>query len=170
MGALDTEMGPIHPFHHRTPNPMLRLSVVALCAMLLSACDFSGGDSTPLARVSNATVLEAPLQPDGDGMWDPDGAPDLFVEIQDISGRAVFQSAVFENTAILPEGGLDTGAAFDILSDFRTYYVVLIDVDPDGYELMAVSEPFDATLLTASVDGEVTLGGDDFQIKLQLDQ
>lgn len=147
---------------------MMRLSVVALCAALLTGCDFAGGLGDPVASVANTTLIAAPL--DASGGWDPDGAPDLLVEVQDISGRAIYRSQVFENTALIPEGGLDLNDGFDVFNDFRSYYIVLIDVDPDGYELIAVSEAFNAEALANATDGTVTLGapGDALQVVLQV--
>ncbi|SRR5690606_10751028 len=134
---------------------MNRLFILAACAALLTGCDFVGEADGTQANIAGITLTEAPLQRANGASWDEDGAPDLFVEVQDISGHAYFRSEVFENMEALPAEGLDLGAAFELPQSGRSYYLVLVDADPDGNELMGVSNAFRTADLASSATVEI---------------
>lgn len=143
---------------------MKRILTLAACAVLFAGCDFAGGSDGPMTSVANVTLTAAPLQRAGGGSWDTDGAPDLYVEVQDVSGRAYYSSDVFENTEALPAGGLDLGGAFDLPGTSRSYFLVVIDVDDDQNELMAISEAFSADDLAASTSETVEIASENGSI------
>lgn len=70
------------------------LTLMAAGALALTGCDFAGStDSSPLP-VSSIQVSSLPAMTGGEP-WDSDGtAPDVYVEIRNAAGRAVFRSDV----------------------------------------------------------------------------
>lgn len=132
---------------------MKTLSLLALGALTLSACDFAGGsaDLSPLPVASiQATGLSAPA-----GVADAGGTIDRFVEIQNAVGQTIWRSAT--------TSGADAAAAFEIsvpsdvqvVSATQGLLIAVYDYDTDfttGSQLVSRSQPFTATDLAASTE------------------
>ena len=115
-----------------TMKPFLTL---ATCAILLGGCDFVGATNASPVAIASLTILDAPLPIEEDGT-----APDLYVEVQDASGRAIVQAPAIREDAdasMLPyqiAGGTLYGAS--------RFTVVVMDWDEDRYEVLATSRVF----------------------------
>lgn len=140
---------------------MKKILTLAACTALLAGCDLIGADNGPANSIANVTLTNAPLE----GHMDEDGTVDLYVEVQDISGRAYFKSNVFENVAELPAEGLDLGASFEIPAGGRDFFIIVADVDGEDYEYIAVSEGFSGDDLAASSEATVEIGGADAPVR-----
>ena len=130
---------------------MKKILALAACAALLAACDqaqdviddLTEPPPDPVAFAS-LTLTTSPLPPDEDG-----SAPDLYVEIQDAGGNAIFESqSVLEDAEpsdfpYVLGGGELVGAA-------RTYALVVLDRDADGYDRIASAGGFTADDLRES--------------------
>ena len=124
---------------------MKKFLALAACAALLTGCDFAGGAGVDPVAFSSLTITASPLPADEDG-----SAPDLYVEIQDAGGRAIYQApSVLENaSASAFPYTLEGGGEF--VGSTRSYFVVIMDRDADGYDLVASSAAFSADDLRAS--------------------
>ncbi|MDX1419893.1 MAG: hypothetical protein R3181_08000 [Rubricoccaceae bacterium] len=124
---------------------MKQFLTLAACAVFLVGCDFVGGAGETVA-FSNLTLNATPLPADEDG-----SAPDLYVEVQDAGGRAVIKSSIYEDAsdATLP---LVVSPSGELVGTTRTYYLVVMDRDADGYDLIQRSEPFSADDLRNAAD------------------
>ena len=139
--------------HFNSPiGTMNKFLALAACAALLTGCDFAGGSDVDPVAFSSLTITSAPLPGDEDG-----SAPDLYVEIQDAGGRAVYRAP-----SVLDDAGADAfpytlSQAGELTGTTRSYFVVVLDRDADGYDLIASSEAFSADDLRASTGSfEVT--------------
>jgi hypothetical protein len=126
---------------------MKKLLTLVACVALLSGCDFVGGSDAEPVAFSDLTLTSVPLRDDEDG-----SAPDLYVEIQDASGRAVYKSSSIledvDDTAFpytLDKAGALAGSQ-------RAYFVVVMDRDADGFDLLAASGAFSADDLRAATE------------------
>jgi hypothetical protein len=124
---------------------MKKFLTLAACAALLAGCDFLGGSDVDPIAFSSLTITSSPLPADRDGT-----APDLYVEIQDAGGRAIYaapeilqeaDASVFPYTIDVP--GELTGST-------RSYFVVVMDRNDDGNRLIVASDGFSADDLRAS--------------------
>jgi hypothetical protein len=124
---------------------MKQLIALAAAAALLSGCDFVGGVDVDPVAFSSITVTDSPLP------VDEDGSPvDLYVELQDAGGRAIYQGPLVENAdrqTVLPYVIATDG---ELLGSTRGYYVVVMDRDDDGYDLVMASTHFTAEDLRSS--------------------
>ena len=132
---------------------------LAACAALLAGCDFlddafnEADDAIddilepppPPVLFSGLILTKSPLPGDEDG-----SAPDLYVEIQDAGGRPIYQApSVLEDAdASAFPYTLEGGGEF--VGTTRTYSLVVLDRDLDGYDLIAATRPFSADDLRAS--------------------
>ena len=124
---------------------MKKLFAFAACAALLTGCDFIGGSGVDPVALSSLTITASPLPADEDG-----SAPDLYVEIQDASGRAIYQAPSVLENASASAFPYTLGEAGELIGTTRSYYVVVMDRDADGYDLIAASQAFSADDLRAS--------------------
>lgn len=134
---------------------MKKLLTLAACAALLTGCDFVGGDDGNPVAIASLTIEAAPLPSDSDG-----SAPDLYVEIQDVGGRAIYQApSVAQNLDSLPYV-IDTDG--ELTGTTRSYFVVLMDQEADGsYRLISISESFTAEDLRASSESTYAVRSSD---------
>lgn len=130
---------------------MKTLSLLALGALTLSACDFAGGsaDLQPLPVASiQASGIELPA-----GVADASGTIDRYVEIQNAVGQTIWRSATTQ--------GADPSAAFEIavpadvqvVSATLGLMVAVYDYDTDfttGSQLVSRSQSFTATDLATA--------------------
>ncbi|HLT47335.1 MAG TPA: hypothetical protein VK002_08920 [Rubricoccaceae bacterium] len=126
---------------------MKKILTLAACAALLTGCDFVGSDVEP-AAFSNLILTDSPLPRDEDG-----SRPDIYVEIQDVGGRAVVKAdQVFED-AEATSFPLTVAGSGALVGTARSYYVVVMDRDEDGsYDLIGISKPFTAEALRTSTE------------------
>ncbi|MDX1418561.1 MAG: hypothetical protein R3181_01225 [Rubricoccaceae bacterium] len=133
---------------------MRRLFACVLGALVLSACDFAGlVESSPEPVAFTRIVLTAAPLPD-----DEDGSPtDLYVEIQDAGGAAVYRGAIEEDVSpsIFPYTVVTDGA---IVGERQSHYVVVLDYDPSGYRYIGRTGPFTGDALRAAEDSLVVQG------------
>lgn len=133
---------------------MRRLFACALCVLTLPACDIAGlVDSGPEpASFSRITLTETPLPDDEDGT-----ATDLYVEVQNASGAAVYRGMVEEDVdaSVLPYTVVTDGA---VVGERQSYYVVVLDYDPVGYRYIGTAGPFTGDELRAVQDSLVISG------------
>jgi hypothetical protein len=125
---------------------MNKLLALIACAAFLTGCDFIGSDADPVA-FSGLTVTSAPLRADEDG-----SGPDLYVEIQDAGGRAVYEAPSIVEDADETVFPYTVSEAGQLVGTSRAYFVVVMDRDPDGFDLLAASGPFSADDLRASTE------------------
>lgn len=72
--------------------------LVAAGIFALSGCDFAGSTDSATVPVASIEVSGLPAS-NGQEAWDADGtAPDVYVEIRNAAGRAIYRSEVRENT------------------------------------------------------------------------
>ena len=131
---------------------MKTLSLLALGALTLSACDFAGGsaDLTPLP-VANIQAS---------GLATPSGVVDgttidRYVEIQNGVGQTIWRSAVTDD--VDPASAIDLAVpmAVQVASATQDLLVAVYDYDTDfatGSQLISRSMPFTATDLAASAE------------------
>jgi hypothetical protein len=128
------------------------------CVALLAGCDYLDGaldeaeealDETfeptpPPAVFSSLIITDAPLPRDEDGT-----GPDLYVEVQDASGAPVYRapSVLIDAEATSLPYALGGG---EVVGTTRSYFVVLMDRDDDGYDFIAATDGFSADDLRAS--------------------
>ena len=133
--------------------------LVAAGVLALSGCDFAG--STDSAVVPVASIEVSGLQSsNGETPWDADGtAPDVYVEIRNASGRAIYRSEVRENAE---ESSLEfaVDSAVEIPFSAMAMYVNVYETDGDPVHAreMAASEAF---TLDQLVEGDVQLSDSD---------
>ncbi len=128
-------------------------------ALVLPGCDFTReGYLPPAVHISGVILQDFPLTRDGNP-WDPDGAADVAVEIQNIGGTAFARSAVVPNVASLPENGLTLDLDLDVRGE-RTFYLVVLDDDGPTSEIIAVSEPFSYADLEAAAADTMSIQDD----------
>ncbi len=131
---------------------MKTLSLLALGALTLSACDFAGGsaDLLPLPVASiEAAGLETPA-----AVTDTDGRIDRFVEIQNAVGQTIWRSAT---TDADPAEAFSVTVPQDVqvASATQSLLIAVYDYDTDystGSQLVSRSQPFTATDLSASAE------------------
>lgn len=129
---------------------MKTLSLLALGALTLSACDFAGGsaDLAPLPVASiEATGISVPAD-----VTDADGRIDRFVEIQNAVGQTIWRSAT---TDADPAEAISVPVpeAVQIASSTQGVLVAVYDYDTDfttGSQLISRSLTFTATDLATS--------------------
>jgi hypothetical protein len=137
---------------------MKKLLALAACAALLAGCDLLSGaadevneeidditNRPPPVAFSTLTLLDSPLPLDEDG-----SGPDLYVEIQDGAGGGVYSAPRVAEDAdegvfpfVLRDGG-------ELAGTERSYFVVVMDRDADGYDYIASSRAFTAEHLRES--------------------
>ena len=129
--------------------------VIVLCAIALAACDQFNPQPAPVpfARI---TVTTAPLPVEEDGT-----APDLYVEVQDAGGAAVYHGDVVEeaDASAFPYTVATDGA---LAGERRTYYVIVLDRDADGFDYVGRAGPFTGDDLRAA-HGALTLSDENRQ-------
>jgi hypothetical protein len=124
---------------------MKQILALAACAALLAGCDFIGGSDADPVAFSSLTITASPLPADNDG-----SAPDLYVEIQDAGGRAVYMAPSILEEADAGAFPYTIGAPGELNGSTRSYFVVVMDRDADGNDLIAASDGFSADDLRAS--------------------
>ena len=90
---------------------MKKYFAFAVCAVLLTGCDFLGGSDAPIASVANVTITDAELG----------GASDIRVEVQDVAGRAYSESN--QTDVSLP---LSLNMQFDVHNGARGLAIVVM--------------------------------------------
>ncbi len=131
---------------------MKTLSLLALGALTLSACDFAGGSSelTPLPVANiQASGLAMPA-----GVVDGTTI-DRYVEIQNGVGQTIWRSAVTNDADPAAAINEAVPAAVQVASATQDLVVAVYDYDTDyttGSQLISRSMPFTATDLTTSAE------------------
>ncbi len=143
---------------------MKNFLALAAFAALLSGCDFVGGSGVDPVAFSGITITTRPLtNHDADG-----SAPDLYVEIQDAGGRGIFQApSVFEN-ADEPSLSYTITSGGELYGSTRSYYIVLMDRNSDGYRFIAATEAFTAEDLRTATGATFEVSGDDGTFNAQI--
>jgi hypothetical protein len=127
---------------------MKKLFALAACAALISGCDFAGGSTAePAAVVSSLTINSMSLPTDSDNT-----APDLYVEIQDAGGRALYKAPAIRENVTEADFPYTVDTELEVYGEARSHYVVLMDQTDDGYELIAISPAFTGDALRAVAD------------------
>ncbi|GAB5535512.1 MAG: hypothetical protein Rubg2KO_17610 [Rubricoccaceae bacterium] len=129
--------------------------LVAAGVFALSGCDFAG--STDSATVPVASIEVSGLQTsNGQEAWDADGtAPDVYVEIRNAAGRAIYRSEVRENTdASSLEFSVDSEVEIPFSAMAMYINVYETDGDPVLAREMAASQAFTVDQLA---EGDVEL-------------
>jgi len=129
--------------------------LVAAGVLALSGCDFAG--STDASTVPVASIEVSGLQTsNGQEAWDADGtAPDVYVEIRNAAGRAIYRSEVRENTeATALEFSVDSAVEIPFSAMAMYINVYETDGDPVLAREMAASQAF---TLDQLVEGDVQL-------------
>ncbi|MEM8557052.1 MAG: hypothetical protein AAGG50_04345 [Bacteroidota bacterium] len=101
-----------------------------LASIGLTGCDFvSSGSDGPTATVTGITFDQLPLARGNGDSWDEDGAPDVYLEIQDALGRVYVDSqAATEITQL----GVRIPVDGAIRNFDREYFLYVVDQDPEG--------------------------------------
>ena len=142
----------------RTPLPPdMKKSILLVAAgvLALSGCDFAG--STDSATVPVASIEVSGLQAsNGEDPWDSDGtAPDVYVEIRNAAGRAIYRSEIKENTEA-SDLEFSVSSAIEIPFSAMAMYINVYETDGDPVlaQEMAASQAF---TLDQLVEGDVEL-------------
>ena len=138
--------------------PMRTLLAGALCTLLLSAsaCDDAielvDPGPEPVA-FSSITVTTAPMPADEDST-----AIDFYAEVQGAGGRAVFTGDVVEDAdaSALPYAVATNGT---IAGANLSYFVVVMDYTPSGFQLIGRAGPFTGDDLREA-EGSFTIRGE----------
>jgi hypothetical protein len=140
---------------------MQKLLAFAICAALLSGCDFVGGSGDPVA-FSSVTLTTAPLPADEDGT-----APDLYVEVQDAGGRAVYKGQTIMNAdaSAFPYVVATNG---ELTGSKHGYFIVVMDQNADGYEFIAATGPFTADQLRSSTEPVFEVSGSEGEVRAEI--
>jgi hypothetical protein len=141
---------------------MKKLVALAACAALLSGCDFVGGTDVDPVSFSSIVITDTPLPRDEDG-----SQPDLYVEVQGADGRAIFQGPVVEDAvrANLPYTLATDG---EFIGASRGYYVVVMDRDADGYDLIEASGHFTGDDLRTSSESVYEVTNDNGRLRAEI--
>lgn len=137
---------------------MHKLTLLAAAgAVALSGCDFSG-TVAPFETPSSIDSIEVSnLRPIfGGENWDPDGNPDVFVEIRSASGRTFFRSETVTDADVSETLVFDVEDAL-VASPTMQLFVTVFDMDGDLIDAqeMASSPAFTAEQVAA---GTLELG------------
>ena len=131
---------------------MLRPGLLGLTfAMLLTACDQvvpPDPESVPL-DVASVTIEGVPLAPNRTRDWDDDGTgPDLFVEIQTVSGSVLARTETTDDVDLTQPTTFAIPAGTSVMGTDREVFIVLFDRDgPDTQqsEQLGTSAAFTAS-------------------------
>ena len=131
------------------------ITLVAAGVLALSGCDFAGSTDSAIVPVSSIEVSGIPSS-NGQASWDSDGtAPDVYVEIRNAAGRAIYRSEVRENTeATSLEFSVDSAVEIPFSAMAMYVNVYETDGDPVLAREMAASQAFTLDQLG---DGDVSL-------------
>ncbi|MEM6784377.1 MAG: hypothetical protein AAF624_11670 [Bacteroidota bacterium] len=104
--------------------------VFLLASLVLTGCDFvsSGSDSSG-TTVTGITFDQLPLARGNGDSWDEDGAPDVYLEIQDALGRVYVGSAA---PVEITELGVRVPVEGTIRNLDREYFMFVVDLDENG--------------------------------------
>lgn len=129
--------------------------LVAAGVLALSGCDFAGSTDSATVPVASIEVSGLPAS-NGTTAWEVDGtAPDVYVEIRNAAGRAVYRSEVKENVATDDVSfAIDSEVTIPFSSMAMYVTVFESDGDPVFAEQMGNSEAF---TLDQLVDGDLEL-------------
>lgn len=117
--------------------------LVAAGVLALSGCDFAGSTDPAIVPVASIEVSGLAAT-DGQNAWDADGtAPDVYVEIRNVAGRAIYRSEVRENTEAT-DLEFDINSTIEIPFSALALYVNVYETDGDPVfaREMAASEAF----------------------------
>ncbi|MEM8601750.1 MAG: hypothetical protein AAGF99_17680, partial [Bacteroidota bacterium] len=104
--------------------------VFLLASVALSGCDFvSSGSNDDGVTVTGITFDQLPLARGNGDTWDEDGAPDVFLEIQDALGRVYVDSAAPVEISQL---GIRVPVDGAIRNLDREYFIFVVDLDENG--------------------------------------
>lgn len=129
--------------------------LAAAGVLALSGCDFAGSTDSATVPVASIQVSNLPAS-NGQEAWDTDGtAPDIYVEIRNAAGRAIYRSEVRENTEA-SDLTFDVDTVVEIPFSALAMYVNVYesDGDPIFARSMGTSEAF---TLDQLVEGDVML-------------
>jgi hypothetical protein len=108
--------------------------VFFLGSLALSGCDFIGGGTDgPAATVTGITFDQLPLAKSNGAAWDEDGAPDVYLEIQDALGRVYIDS---QAATEITEAGTRVAVDGAIRNFDRDYFFFVVDMDEGDDEDM----------------------------------
>ena len=126
---------------------MRKLILFSAGALALAGCDFAGGSDDVTASISRIQASGLPAASDPDG-----SAPDVFFEVQDITGRSFYRSAVVENADISQEAVAAISGSVSVPSSTMPLQISVYDYDTSLTEstLMARSTTFTADEVAAT--------------------
>lgn len=139
---------------------MKALALTALGALALTGCDFSGSSDFVAIPVANVQIDNLPaMQPDGTP-WDADGAPEVFFEIQNSAGRAIWRSEQLSEAQLAQPIAIPE--AVEVASATTGVTVAVFDFDTNLFEsqLMARSTSFSASELSAASQLTLSTGNE----------
>ena len=115
-------------------------------ALLLTGCD-AAGDNASVAPIQSIMVTDIPVPSDEDG-----SAPDIFFEVQDLSGRSVYRSAVQTDADVSDGASFSVTEAVAVPTSTMPLRISVYDFDGslNTSTLMAKSETFTASQIAAS--------------------
>lgn len=103
----------------------MRVAVLALGVLCLSACSFA--DSSSQAVTIAAVTVEAIPEASANGApWDPTSAPDIYLEMQDALGRVYLTSSIADATTF-PIATTSTTA--EVSNMDREYFIFAVEQD-----------------------------------------
>ena len=136
---------------------MRKLILFSAGAFALAGCDFSGGSDAVTAPFASLQATNLPAE-DGRTAWDADGTtPDVFFEIQDVSGRSVYRSAVQADADITASISAAVAAGTEIPSSTLALRVAVYDFDESlaSSDLMARSAVFTAEQVASASETQI---------------
>lgn len=128
---------------------MRKLFLFSAGALVLAGCDFAGDTANATAPIASLQAADLPTASETDGT-----TPDVFFEIQDVTGRAFYRSAVVNDADMTQAAQAAIAGAVEIPSSTMPLQISVYDFDNTLNEstLMARSETFTADEVAASAE------------------
>ena len=131
------------------------LTLLAAGAFALTGCDFAGGTEASIVPVASIEVSNLPAA-NGQQAWDADGtAPDVYVEIRNAAGRAIYRSEAQQDVTA-ETVSFPVSAAIEVPFAAMAMYINVYETDGDPIfaQEMAASDAFTIDQLAT---GDVSL-------------
>ncbi|MEL6613387.1 MAG: hypothetical protein AAFQ53_14910 [Bacteroidota bacterium] len=105
----------------------MRVAVLVLSALFLSACGYADPSSTSVT-IAAVTVETIPEARANGTPWDPSSAPDLYIEMQDALGQ-VYLSTSIADAASFPLAA--SSPPIEVSNIERDYFFFAVEQDDD---------------------------------------
>ena len=128
---------------------MKKIALVALGALVLTGCDFAGGDADGV-RLSVASIQADGLTIPATAA-DADGMADVFVEIQNTAGQTIWRSATQTDANVGQGVSVSVPEAVQVAAGTQAINVTVWDYDTSytDSQLISRSQSFSADQIAA---------------------